>query len=78
MLFDGKNAIYQGLHEQIIGYLKFRRDVSATGALTQVHIDQWFRFELLRTVAVNRVAFNQGRKRWVPGAMGCHSSTAIT
>lgn len=44
LLFDSKNAIYQGLHEQIIDYLKFLRDASATGALTKVHIDQWFRF----------------------------------
>src|SRR5690606_33495242 len=44
LLFDSKNAIYQELHEQIIDYLKFLRDVSATGALTKVHIDQWFRF----------------------------------
>lgn len=44
LLFDSKNAVYQGLHEQIIDYLKFLRDVSATGSLTQAHIDQWFRF----------------------------------
>lgn len=44
LLFDSKNAVYQELHEQIIQYLKFLRDVSATGALTKVHIDQWFRF----------------------------------
>ena len=44
LLFDSKNEVYQGLHEQIIEYLKFLRDVSATGALTKAHIDQWFRF----------------------------------
>lgn len=44
LLFDSKNSVYQGLHEQIIDYLKFLRDVSATGKLTQVHVDQWFRF----------------------------------
>ena len=36
LLFDSTNSVYQGLHEQIIGYLKFLRDVSATGALTQI------------------------------------------
>lgn len=44
LLFDSTNSVYQGLHEQIIGYLKFLRDASATGALTQARIDQWFRF----------------------------------
>ncbi|MDG2517379.1 hypothetical protein [Lysobacter soli] len=44
LLFDSKNAVYQELHAQIIDYLKFLRDVSATGALTPAHIDQWFRF----------------------------------
>lgn len=44
LLFDSKDAVYQRLHEKIIDYLKFLREVSATGALTQVHIDQWFRF----------------------------------
>ncbi|AUL45909.1 hypothetical protein BTL55_02150 [Bordetella trematum] len=44
LLFDSENEVYQDLHEQIIAYLKFLRDVSATGALTKAHIDQWFRF----------------------------------
>lgn len=44
LLFDSKNAVYQRLHEEIIEYLKFLRDVSATGALTKAHIDHWFRF----------------------------------
>ena len=44
LLFDSNNEIYQGLHEEIIEYLKFLRDISATGALTKAHIDQWFRF----------------------------------
>ncbi|GMV31880.1 MAG: hypothetical protein AMXMBFR59_40050 [Rhodanobacteraceae bacterium] len=44
LLFDSTNSVYQGLHEQIIDYVKFLRDVSATGALTQAHIDEWFRF----------------------------------
>lgn len=44
LLFDSNSEIYQGLHEEIIEYLKFLRDISATGALTKAHIDQWFRF----------------------------------
>ena len=44
LLFDSNNEIYQGLHEEIIEYLKFLRDISATGSLTKAHIDQWFRF----------------------------------
>jgi hypothetical protein len=44
LLFDSRKAEYQALHAEIIDYLKFLRDVAATGKLTQAHVDQWFRF----------------------------------
>lgn len=44
LLFDSKNAVYLSPPEHIIDYLKLLRGVPATGALTQGHIDQWFRF----------------------------------
>lgn len=44
LLFDSPKPEYQALHAEIIDYLKFLRDVSATGNLTKAHVDQWFRF----------------------------------
>lgn len=44
LLFDSPKPKYQALHAEIIDYLKFLRDVSATGNLTKTHVDQWFRF----------------------------------
>lgn len=44
LLFDSPKPEYQALHAEIIEYLKFLRDVSATGKLTKAHVDQWFRF----------------------------------
>lgn len=44
LLFDSSKPEYQALHAEIIDYLKFLRDVAATGNLTKAHVDQWFRF----------------------------------
>lgn len=45
LLFDSKNTTYQALHEGIISYLKFLRDVSTVGELSSAHIGQWFYFK---------------------------------
>ncbi|MBN8728111.1 MAG: hypothetical protein J0H15_10495 [Xanthomonadales bacterium] len=44
LLFDSQKPEYQALHAEIIDYLKFLRDVAATGKLSAAHVDQWFRF----------------------------------
>jgi len=48
LLFDSPKPEYQALHAEIIDYLKFLRDVSGTGNLTQAHVDEWFRFAEVR------------------------------
>jgi hypothetical protein len=45
LLFDSENEKYRTLHEQIIEYLRFLRDVSEDGMLDQANIDQWFYFK---------------------------------
>ncbi|WP_394537251.1 hypothetical protein PRJ39_13750 [Lysobacter enzymogenes] len=44
LLFDSSKPEYQALHTEIIEYLKFLRDIAATGNLNKAHVDQWFRF----------------------------------
>lgn len=44
LLFDSEEQRYRGLHDEIIRYVKFLRDVSATGTVSQGLLDHWFRF----------------------------------
>ena len=44
LLFDGEKSEYQSLHEQIILYVKFLRDVSAEKGINKGLLDSWYRF----------------------------------
>lgn len=44
LLFDGEKPEYQSLHEQIIRYVKFLRDVSAENGINKGLLDSWYRF----------------------------------
>lgn len=44
LLFNSERNDYAELHEQIITYLRFLKDISTSGDLTQPLIDAWFRF----------------------------------
>ena len=44
LLFDGEKPEYQSLHEQIIRYVKFLRDVSAEKGINKGLLDSWYRF----------------------------------
>ena len=45
LLYDSENAIYKGLHEEIITYLCFLRDRAVAGELTAGSIMQWLLFK---------------------------------
>jgi hypothetical protein len=44
LLFDSEEQRYKDLHDGIIRYVKFLRDVSTDGAINQGLLDHWFRF----------------------------------
>lgn len=44
LLFDSEEAHYQSLHDEIIRYLKFLRDVSSDESISAGLLDNWFRF----------------------------------
>jgi hypothetical protein len=44
LLFNSKKPTYQALHQEIIRYLTFLRDKSATGALNRGLLEAWFTF----------------------------------
>jgi len=44
LLFNSPDPIYQGLHDRIIEYMKFLRDVSLTGTLRPHLLAEWFTF----------------------------------
>ena len=44
LLFDSEDARYKSLHDEIIRYLKFLRDVSADESISAGLLDSWFRF----------------------------------
>ncbi|HEY3489802.1 MAG TPA: hypothetical protein VGK27_06750 [Candidatus Deferrimicrobiaceae bacterium] len=44
LLFDSKDAKYNLLHEEIIKYVKFLRDISADGSIDKGLLGSWFRF----------------------------------
>ncbi len=45
LLYDSENAVYKGLHEEIITYLCFLRDRAVAGELTAGSIMQWLLFK---------------------------------
>jgi hypothetical protein len=45
LLFDSENKKYQELHNEIIRYLRFLRDQSASGNVGPADIGQWFHFK---------------------------------
>lgn len=44
LLFDSEDARYNALHEDIIRYVKFLRDVSMDTNISKGLLDHWFRF----------------------------------
>lgn len=44
LLFDSKEEKYKALHDEIIRYVKFLRDVSSETAISKGLVDSWFRF----------------------------------
>lgn len=44
LLFNSEDPVYQGLHEQILRYLRFLRDEANKGALDEASIQYLFRF----------------------------------
>lgn len=48
LLFDSPQAEYKALHDQIIEYVKFLRDVSRDTAINKGLINSWFRFPEVR------------------------------
>lgn len=45
LLFDSEEAKYQALHDDIISYLKFLRDRSVEGELSEGSLSHWFLFK---------------------------------
>lgn len=44
LLFDSEKPEYRALHDQIIDYVKFLRDVSVEGSISEGNLAQWFLF----------------------------------
>lgn len=44
LLFDSEKQEYKALHEEIIRYVKFLRDVSSDDSINKGLLDSWFRF----------------------------------
>jgi len=44
LLFNSERDEYQALHAEIIQYLRFLKDMAATGSLTDGHLRAWFMF----------------------------------
>lgn len=44
LLFDSEQEKYKSLHDEIIRYVKFLRDVSVETAISKGLVDHWFRF----------------------------------
>jgi hypothetical protein len=44
LLFDSEEQQYRELHDEIVRYVKFLRDVSTSGAISRGLLDHWFRF----------------------------------
>ena len=47
LLFDSEDGAFNALHEEIIRYVKFLRDVSVDSTITQGLVDHWFRVGIL-------------------------------
>lgn len=48
LLFDSADPVHRDLHEEIINYVKFLRDVSVGNELTRGLINSWFKFPEVR------------------------------
>jgi hypothetical protein len=60
LLFDSEDQRYNNLHEDIIRYVKFLRDISADPAISQGLLDHWFRFP---EVSQNWLGFSRSGNR---------------
>jgi hypothetical protein len=48
LLFNSENPVYQGLHAEIIRYMRFLKDVTLSGSVPPPLIDAWFSFKEVR------------------------------
>ena len=48
LLFNSQNPKYEDLHGEIIHYMRFLKDVTLSGAITQPLVDAWFGFPEVR------------------------------
>ena len=48
LLFNSRNPTYQQLHTDIIRYMRFLREVAASGAIAPHLLDSWFTFPEVR------------------------------
>ncbi len=60
LLFDSEEHRYNELHEEIIRYVKFLRDVSIDPSISQGLLDHWFRFP---EVSQNWLGFSRSGNR---------------
>jgi hypothetical protein len=44
LLFNSDDATYQGLHDEIIRYMRFLKEVASKGTLAPRLLDAWFTF----------------------------------
>ena len=60
LLFNSDDAEYQGLHEEILRYLKFLRDLAADGHLDKGLIDSLYRFQEVKQNWLGFTFFGNG------------------
>src|SRR5437773_10286626 len=60
LLFNSENPNYQELHESLLKYMTFLRDVTLTTPLDDSLVDAWFSF---REVKQNWFGFSRGGNR---------------
>ena len=72
LLFDSEEQRYNDLHEGIIRYVKFLRDVSTDTSISQGLLDHWFRFP---EVSQNWLGFSRSGNRG--SGLGADFATAL-
>jgi hypothetical protein len=72
LLFDSEEQRYNDLHEGIIRYVKFLRDVSTDTSISQGLLDHWFRFP---EVSQNWLGFSRSGNRG--SGLGVNFATAL-
>jgi hypothetical protein len=72
LLFDSEDQRYNDLHEGIIRYVKFLRDISTDASISQGLVDHWFRFP---EVSQNWLGFSRTGNRG--SGLGADFATAL-